>query len=91
VDEKAVLQAVTQVTMQVDEAVFHIRILCHTDDGEVVVQVQRGLDGEYVVVQVVDGELNIERVQILLELKQEQHHVEETKIEQVSRSQIVEV
>jgi hypothetical protein len=42
------VQVVTQVTMQVDEAVFHTLIHSVTVDGDLVVQVQRGLDGELV-------------------------------------------
>lgn len=49
VDEKVVVQAVIVDTMQAEEAVFHIRILWHTVDGEHVVPHQHGHDGEHVV------------------------------------------
>lgn len=48
-DEKVVLRAVIVDTMQVDEVVFHTRILYLMDHGEVVVQVQHGHHGELVV------------------------------------------
>jgi hypothetical protein len=56
--------------MQVDEAVFHTLIHSVTVDGDLVVQVQRGLDGELVV-----DELKTEHVVIQVEYKQEQQHV----------------
>ena len=64
--------------MQVDEAVFHTRILYLMDDGDHVVQVQHGHHGQLVV-----DEHKQEHVVIRVEHKQEQQHVREIKMERV--------